>query len=614
MLTSLLRRLFTRNVVRSAAEYLLLAASWFGALVAAFAFARILGSDAVGADHAWLLRDRLLLLLGLAGAAGPLAIWWLWHSGRVARAVARVAALFSTDDPSAPAVEVELEVVLPPEEYDLRSAVLLVVDTPRFSTRAVEKINVEDGYYRHSVSREFVLPVQTDEGTRLEGDPEGLLSHLPGDEMAARLLARLGFGDRDGRASRTFLLPILRVRRGVLVDNLEVRTPDGQRVSTLNTNEYCGVIRSLITIYTLALAETEDLSDQQQEGIAEIVRQAHFIAASGDEEPANDDPLPWLEAIAVPTRYGPDSERAAAWRESRSRLDQFCRAVRDAYIVFVPVEGRPSARVVLDYVYTNPHRLSTLGARDRLRYGLGLRPHEHRLSLSEHRWSQSYHLEFWAPYNQYVQKCVVRPLKPRPTGAAAGNIVDYAASGVHGCDYAHVYVREGGRERIRDRAELAVELDCREKPPGMLGNVAAIALAEAVLIWVIGIRHDFYFGSGTNANLVNDLPALLLAAPGVVAGWLGTQISAERLRSTSMATMVGLIVCGLIAIGSTGLALLKTSGGSFASWLHVEHPTWVAFMLVSAVLCVDLTLRLLVKSRRFSAQLRRAPDRRIRHY
>jgi len=548
---------------------------------------------------------------GAGGAFVALLLWWYWHSGRLWLRLCWCYELFAArkDDTKVPP-EPWVAPLDPPEHYDLRSLVFLVIDPSRYSTRAVERVAVGDGVFRRQLTREFTLPGKTDRGSKLAAPTED--SRLA--RIASRtesgidsLLTRLSFRDEE----RTFLLPLLRVRRGVLVDNLEVRTEDGQRISTLNINEYYGLIESLLKVNALGLTETTVLSDEAAKAIAELVHQAHFVTAeaTGTATPPPEEGLEWIDEMKVPSSWQESAEKNEAWKEWKERYRDLCKAIREAYIIFVPHEGRPGNRVVLECSYTEPYRLSRrgFGLRDRTRYHLGLRPHEHQFVLRDHRWAQSYHLEFTAPPDQYVHECGVHSVSEEDVPEAVGNIVNYSANGLQGCDYAHVYIREVGREQKRERSELSVELDCREKPPGMLGNVTVIALAETVLIWVIGWHHNRYFGHETD-NLTADLPALLLAAPGLVVGWVGVQITGDRVRSTSLATMFGLLLCGLIAVFSTALALFKATGAGFPARPHIDHPYWLSLMLISAVVFVDLFLRLWIKSRRFLSRIREEPD------
>lgn len=70
--------------------------------------------------------------------------------------------------------------------------------------------------------------------------------------------------------------------------------------------------------------------------------------------------------------------------------------------------------------------------------------------------------------------------------------------------------------------------------------------------------------------------------------------------------MTGLIFCGLIAIGSTAVALGKASGKNYiGAGLGLDHPVWVGFMVASAVLAFDLTGRVFMRGWRFSRRINR---------
>lgn len=520
------------------------------------------------------------MLLGAGLAFGSIAVinWRLVHPSRS----------------SPPSVTPDIVVAKPPrDEFDILSAAILAIDPSRFSTRAVETVTVEDGYYRHSVTREFELPTAT--------DPPGTRLHVPlvGDISVESPLRR----------GKTFLLPVIRVSREALVDNLKVRDAHDRQISTLNIAEYYGLIARVVRAYVKLLSNHDELTPEQQASIEVALESARFADPDSRHdtdvlEAARDalgtDPFAWIWTLELSAERQKESE---TWEPIRARLYQFCRAVSDAYIVFAPVTASPGDRVALSYSYTRPHRPREHGMRDRVRYRIGLRPHEHRFTLTEHRWSQSYHLEFWAPPEQYVYSTEVRAL--RGSSSHPGSVVEFFRDGQQAADYVHLHVREADRRRYRARDEIFFEADCRERPPGMLGNIMVLAFAEALLIWVVGWHLSDFFPRGDShlATGGSELPALLLALPGVVVGLLGAQFTGEKLRTTSMATMWGLIICGLLAIGSTAVALSKSSGDTFGASFHVDHPIWLAFMLVSAVLTGDLVFRNWVRSRRFSKRI-----------
>jgi hypothetical protein len=308
------------------------------------------------------------------------------------------------------------------------------------------------------------------------------------------------------------------------------------------------------------------------------------------------------------------------WVLIRDRLAKFCKISRDVYFLFAPVRGLPGERVVIHHTYTQRHEPSKL-FRDRLRIWFGLRPHVHVLRVSDHLHSQSYHFEFHAPLDQYVFACDAEPLEQSNDNVAPGNkstvLIPRGGSGAR--NYAHVYIRGPANARDRSTIPLKVSIDCREKPPGLLGYVATIVTAQAILIWIVGAFHARFFpveavtsAPVSHANHIADVASnspidvttLMLALPGVLVTWLGVQFGGERLRSTSLATMMGVIFCGFIAIASTIGAISKSVGGIFGSGFHIAHPVWFIIMIFAVVLACDLVTRTITRSLRFGAHVR----------
>jgi len=422
------------------------------------------------------------------------------------------------------------------------------------------------------------------------------------------------------------LLPVLRVARGAIIDNLEVSVPGEGRIATLNTGEYAAVAAELIETVLARLGRTDGRDPELAKELRTLLDQSWFahpaagntgrIRAGREEDPdmAFDVLATRLISLEAPPEYA-STQAIEDWDELLERLYGFLDAMADAHIVFAPLRGRQGDRVVVDYTFTTPHQplrktapegsegVRSLGLRDGVRYLFGLRPHEHVVQIVEHLWSQSYHLEFWAPKETYVFSCDVEASDGFDPEEHAGSIVTFPETGTRGCDYAHIYIRETSRASYRNRLPLEAIFDCREKPPGMLGNIAVVAFAEALLIWVIGWHLDSFFPAGPPPTSTTDVAAVLLALPGVVAGFLGTQFASERLRTTSLATMVALVMTGLIAVFSTAAALANSSDNTLLRFWGISHPIWLVLMLFSAGLAIDLILRGLVRARRYIARL-----------
>lgn len=566
---------------------------WWASLAAvAFGVARLVKAEALGAQTWNGTTTYMFIGGGVAAMLAGAAVWWLCHA---------------PDDDGGPIDIASFVPDLPPApECDLIATLLLLVDPSRYSPRTVERVSFQDGYYRHAVSRDFVVPVVDPHPSLIDQRPSAWRRRLTPEVLV--------------------LFPVLRLGRDVVIDNLELQTAEGARINTLNVAECLAVTRELIRNALRALIAADTLDSDVESNIDKLMRQGRFAhrrqpknAEAAAREVALQELIHWIDSVPLAGDYQTD---LADWQEVRQRVARLCNAVAHDHIVFAPLRAVPGERVVVNYGYTAPHHPKSrrplwrrvwrwvrttvgetpkdpipmrLGLRDSVRYHLGLRPHVHRIPITTHRWSQSYHLEFAAPLEAYVYSCAILD-RPRSDSDPPGTIVTYPPEGSRGGDYVHFYLREAARTEYRDRPTMVAEIDCREKPPGLLGNVAILAAAQAVLIWIIGWHVTRFFGQSEKAI---DLPALLLALPGLVTGWLGAQFSGERLRSVSIATLFGILGTGFLAIASTGVALSKSQGDAIEGFFGIVHPVWLTLMALSLVLVIDLLCRGALRTRRY---------------
>lgn len=539
--------------------------AWAGCALVAWAVVRLTNMSVIGDADLSLMSSVLILLAGVVLIIGFIACW----------------AWFDRAPPLPPesldhVESAELEPV-PSGEIDVVSTMLLLLNGTSYRTRIIERVEVADGYFKHDVSVEYVLPERDDP-------------------------ARAG--------PSTYLIPVLRIARGALIDNLVMTTEDGRQLSTLNNREFAGVAEFVIRKGVAVIGGTGELSESVRDAIDKLVGQTRAdnplmgtvaaTAASADDEAAK----AFGELTKPNSWHGSDQE----WTRLRNRLIRFCAALGDGHAILAPISGEPGDRAVVRYSYTRAHEPPTRMLRDTVRFFFGLRPHRHGVAIAEHRRAQSYHLEFRAPPEQYIFDCDVVALPdPNVRAQVQSNIVVAPRAGTGARDYAHIYVRQASESAVR-RSQLLATLDCREKPPGLLGAVTLVAVSQFVLIWFVGAFHSYYFPADVPADDVvsavsTDVPALLLALPGLAAGWLGAQFTGERLRSTSLATVIGTLLAGLLAIVSTAGAVAKAAGGISDGWFSIAHPAWLGVMLASLILVSDLTLRLIVRSVRFARRI-----------
>jgi hypothetical protein len=104
-----------------------------------------------------------------------------------------------------------------------------------------------------------------------------------------------------------------------------------------------------------------------------------------------------------------------------------------------------------------------------------------------------------------------------------------------------------------------------ETPPGSIFRAVIASLSSAVLIWVIGLAIS---RNPQGFDFTSDAPAVLLAFPAVIAGWLGIDAPRDRL-------LEGTLIARLLLIGSACSAL---SASALYFFSHASQPMLAARM------------------------------------
>ena len=464
---------------------------------------------------------------------------------------------------------------------EINVATKLLLDPPQGLQRVVESYTLRDGYLVQHVSREVVLP-------RVDIEiPVGPLAYC---------------------------IPIMRPFKGELIDTLDVFDGSGAALPTLSQEESRGILYLAVEQALRRhkrIGPNDPLSKRRR---AELSAQLRAVCREG----------------ALPTR-GSNAEASSSPRTvtgvNRTLFDSIVEGTATSYVIFAVVLGRPGDRVIVKTDRAMAGRLGRRTIRERARYFLGVRPHKIEIPIHHSAETLSHHFRFVCPSEQYVHYADLTAAGESSlmTNALPVPMKDYGARIVTGndpnggiFDYAHFYIRGGAN---MPSVGLVARLDIRERPPGLLGIVAFVAAAQTTLIWLLGVFHTFFFPivrgehsqfahhalNPSSQSLATDLPALLLATSGLMAGWLASQFTAERLQRTSLATVIGTMLVGALALVTTALAVLKqvwaidndidrSVGGIH---IHIEHPTWLALMLFSAAFTTDLFLRYFCRSREF---------------
>lgn len=491
-----------------------------------------------------------------------------------------------------------------PEDTQVLPNLLLLIRSREYLMRTSETITVGDGFFEHHVTKTFQLPEPNPfaiESDRREAASEGSQDAGQAEEGAEGAPERL-----------VYYLPLKSLPRGALIDNLRVWDARNKQLGTLTSSEGRGLVKHLLCKYAAALTGKEQYAELYESALATLVGEVESDAPLQGTEAARewaDAPNPQvteaLEKVKGITRPASWDEKGESWSKHHDLLLELCRAVADDYIIFVPVLAAPGERIRVNYSYSRPASFPNFSFRQWLRYAIGLRPHVHTVVVGGIGVGEApHHVTFKAPPGQYVYSCVPKALSA-PHGYASrpgGTVVVAPYEGAGALEYAHVYLRPSRREGA-PTGHVALTVDFREKPPGLIGTVAMVALAQTVVIWAIGLLHTSFFEPKPAHQAA--VPTLILALPGLLVGWVGAQFTSERIRWTSLATVNGIIFTGLVAIASTGMAVAKSAGASWGPHLGVAHPLWALAMIASALLAGDLIIRLSARSVRFAQRVKR---------
>lgn len=425
---------------------------------------------------------------------------------------------------------------------------LMLLDPRAVTPHITESVETEDGEVVHRVTKEFVLP-KTD---------------APAEQTEMRV-------------------PLFRIQRDEVLHRLVVTDGSGARQPVLNATESRQEAARQIRDCAVLVFGPVAYMDRVQhhfDKILEAIRSPRPSELTESTELA-------LRAIKQHPRPTGSPIAFGDWSALKARLIAVCEAALDTQIIFVPysLEAR---RFVLEYSYRRVMGDTSKKFRDRCAHFLGVRPFHHLLAISEVGAAGSFHFYFKAPQEQYVHSCRLGP-SPIDAGTRVHASLPLLTTAAIEELHVHLHAEPGA-----SRATLPLRVSCWEKPPGLLGLVLIVAGTLATIIWTLGYYYGTVFDvpsaseSATGSTGNTDLPAVLLAIPGLLAGWLASQFTSEKLRQTSLATVEGTLACGVVALGASLAAVLALKGLSPGPRMGAEHPIWTGLMLISAAVAADL--------------------------
>jgi hypothetical protein len=428
--------------------------------------------------------------------------------------------------------------------------------------------------------------------------------------------------------AQTVLLPVVRPCKGVLVDEFAVKV-GGTAAATLSYVEGQGAMLTVLeTLFEAVFPAERQIQDH------ELLLKEVLDAAVG-EKPLDEAAVGDLEdrlsraaqAQPVPAaRTGSDDEEVTP-ADYRAPLVQLAGYLAASYFILVPVALEANQRVKVETTRTLRRRNRLAQTGDKVRVALGLNIRTHLIPLPQAPESLSYHMRTRAPEGMYTYSAALRVMKVPDADLALPTIVETARPRVpdlrmnepEGLEFVHVYARDldnfaaGGGPNSGEEHALALRLEFREKPPGLLAVVFLLSGYLLALAWAVGRYHHLVFpqqASGTTAPAASTWPTILFGIPALVSGWLVSRFTSDALRRVSLTTVLVTMWLVLNTAAAVLLAALKTSGPSPETFnvgkTVVHHATWAALMVSTGAHFALTALMALSRADRYVRRAARA--------
>jgi hypothetical protein len=238
----------------------------------------------------------------------------------------------------------------------------------------------------------------------------------------------------------------------------------------------------------------------------------------------------------------------------------------------------------------------------RLRLWAGLRPDRVVVPVTLPFEADSYHLEITGPAEYYLREQLLgcprcrlrvdstwRGLSTSLNGCHHGPVGDDQRCYVRlrrraGQNYCHVYLRGFAASHLDDHdQQVTMTARFAEAPPGVEERALLAAGAATVVIGIVGyLRSRGYLLPPKD---IADIPALLLAIPGVAATWFGFSSDTDSVLRSSLTARISLLCTGLLSLTAISCYLLQTSlhwkGGPHWNFLGVNEWVWLSLLGVA---------------------------------
>lgn len=412
---------------------------------------------------------------------------------------------------------------------------------------------------------------------------------------------RIPFTSGSDKPGSATLIPVMTPSRGTVVDHLEVSAADGTRLAILGSED-----TGLIATYILGLVFDA--------WTAELFPQASALLDEGRAALAN------LQADVVGLASGRsgDPEIRAALAAVRAVTDDVCgsgnhpkteRMLLRALVAFTarrpiicvdktPLSSNLAHPILVRYRSHHTMREDSKAVKRWLRKSVGQRPYSHFIPTPHAYYTQSYYFRVDAPAGHYVSSTeLVRPKNDVPsddryTAVDFADLPDQTYSRA-GLTYAHVRVRNlpdqvsmahRGPNGEYLRAPLGVRVVFHEIPPGSVGFALLVSLSALLTLAVVGIALSL-----RATQLSSDIPALLVAVPGLVGVLVGSTLEKDQLVSAPMIARISFLMTGMVCFVASMMFILSnalekhSSHGRAAWWVLSAWWILVGYLLIQSV-------------------------------
>lgn len=449
------------------------------------------------------------------------------------------------------------------EKYEPKVLVLfgrMLKESSQYIARAIEDVGVEEGCLRLKTVMEFAL----------------------NDEAVQKV--------RDAQQS-VVLVPLIKLKKGATLDNLDLCDAEDRHVSALQQNETYGLLAYVVDdLFRAAYINGNGANGGQPRQLSTIEESVLRSLIQIVSNPEKIDDIAITAAFQLFNAQGAGAPKPAD-QEAADYLRDLCEFFAKNYLIVVEAELPGGSRLSMKYSKTVPlyEQSAALDTRSRVR--LGLSPRSFAIPLTLPFEAPSYHFGMAGVPGSYVgsqrlvevdahgKRKVIQPGRFRH-GLTQPFINSKCESAL---PYSHLHTR--GLEQFPAIGMWTlVEFD--EVPPGALGGAVAVCAASAILVWFFALVQPGLRGAALG---VSDLPALLLTVPAFVATWIGNSV--DRVLRSSIATYIGLGVATFVSLASALLYIANANGKSFLTLngyafdgglirLHAVDVTW--FVLASA--------------------------------